>query len=322
MKKFYAIFALGVVALTLSSCSGTPDRHAALQQGQVINLYDGPAPGSEDWTQTEYVVGPENDRVILNVTEPTMTVYLPEPAIATGSAMIVCPGGGMFSLSTSHEGYMVAEYLNSKGIAAFVLKYRIAPLQNEDGSHFENMQAAGVGIGKIVADASAKFAAENDGAQAGVLDWIMNIPSVGLSLADGLRALEIVRANAGEWGIDKVGIMGFSAGAVVSLNAAVNHEEKNRPDFVASIYGGWSPDFEVPADAAPLFFCSPENDIFRSSDTYLPYMRWKEAGKAAEIHYFADSVHGQGIKTTGKSYDIWPELMLGFMKDCGFVPAE
>ena len=101
--------------------------------------------------------------------------------------------------------------------------------------------------------------------------------------ADADRAMALVRLGAAKWGInpDKIGIMGFSAGSMTAMNQALHHSELTRPNFVGAIYTGVAEGFEVPADAAPLFMCSPVNDIFQPQETFRvlkpgvpPKSRW------------------------------------------------
>ena len=93
---------------------------------RVINLYNGKAPGTENWTWSEKEMFSTiwNTQVVYNVAQPTITAYLPEKSIATGVSVVIAPGGGFFALSINSEGVEVAKWLNAKGIAAFVLKYR------------------------------------------------------------------------------------------------------------------------------------------------------------------------------------------------------
>ena len=99
-----------------------------LAQQKVIQLYEGPAPGSESWTWTEA----ENNnnlwktRVVYNVSKPTLTVFQPEEGKANGTAVIIAPGGAFHALSIDSEGFDVAKWLVEKGVTCFVLKYRIA----------------------------------------------------------------------------------------------------------------------------------------------------------------------------------------------------
>ncbi len=94
-----------------------------------LRLWPGKAPGSETWSIPESITGRGGGRIATNVTEPTLTVYLPDASRSTGTAIIVAPGGALQALSIDNEGTMVAEWLNSKGVAAFVLKYRLRQQQ-------------------------------------------------------------------------------------------------------------------------------------------------------------------------------------------------
>jgi hypothetical protein len=95
------------------------------QTTEEISLWPGKAPGSENWTVAEATTtSPSGDRTISNVSDPTVTVFLPSPAGATGTAVVVAPGGALRVLGWDNEGVKVAQWLNSKGIAALVLKYR------------------------------------------------------------------------------------------------------------------------------------------------------------------------------------------------------
>jgi hypothetical protein len=122
-----------------------------LAQEPVVRLYNGPAPGSENWTQEEK----ENNhnswqtRVVYNVAQPTLTVFLPDPSIATGTAVVICPGGGFFALSIDSEGFEVARWLTAKGVACFVLKYRLLECKTDDPT--TELAARWNNLGEIVA---------------------------------------------------------------------------------------------------------------------------------------------------------------------------
>ena len=123
--------------------------------------------------------------MIFNVVTPTLTVYLPERTKATGTGIIIAPGGAFVALAMDVEARDVALWLQSKGIAAFILKYRI-------------IEKHGDGIPDLNMDEAGKY-----------------------GIADGVQAVKVVRAHAREWGIsqDRVGFMGFSAGAMVASGA-------------------------------------------------------------------------------------------------------
>ena len=173
---------------------------------KVIPLWPGAAPGSEDWTQKESeAVGPQDDlRRVSNITLPTLTVYLPSPASANGTAVIVCPGGGFRILAIDHEGHEVARWLNSLGIAAFVLKYRVMRTGDPD----EKNPA-------VMAERRKSL--------------------VPLAVTDGQQAVRLVRSRAAEWGIapNRIGIMGFSAGGYVTAAVALGQNADSRPDFAS-----------------------------------------------------------------------------------------
>ena len=178
---------------------------AGQASAQVVNLWPGVAPGSEGWTQQEKTY--ENTpvgTVIQNVATPTLTAFLPDPARATGTAVIIAPGGYFVALAISQEGTDVARWLQARGIAAFVLKYRILEKRQEGAPGPMNMDSAG------------RF-----------------------GMADGIQAVKVVRRHAAEWGIspDRVGFLGFSAGGMVASAALLQADSAARPDFAALVYG-------------------------------------------------------------------------------------
>src|SRR4030042_1379580 len=120
-------------------------------QHQVIQLWPGIAPGSEDWTQKEVqYLNEQGQEMVRNVVTPTLTVYKPDPAKANGTAMIVAPGGGFLFLSWQTEGTEVAEWLASKGGTVFLLKYRLT----NSGSTQEEFQQAMSALFRTIGTAS------------------------------------------------------------------------------------------------------------------------------------------------------------------------
>lgn len=293
---------------------------AKLKTGEVINLYSGNAPGSENWKQPEDTTDIQGHKVVFNVSEPSMEVYLPENSKATGAAMLVCPGGGFAMLSIDVEGKMVAERLASEGITAFVLKYRTTQMTKEDGSRITNPIELFQSMLGLMAQAKIKVAALNGGKEGLTIDWCRVLDVTPMAFADADKAMTIIRTNTQKWGLnpDKIGIMGFSAGSVITLHQIQNHTTDSRPDFAGVIYGGWGNDFKVPEDACALFMCSPTNDIFSTEESMNVFTGYKSLKKPVDLHYFNDCDHGFGAQTTGKSVDAWLTLMLNFMKDNNF----
>jgi hypothetical protein len=146
-------------------------------QQKIVRLYEGPAPGSENWKQEEKENRTNlwNTRVVYNVANPTLTVMLPEPAIANGTAVIICPGGAFYALSIDSEGLDVARWLNAKGLACFVLKYRLVECKTDDPT--TEVMTKGASLNEAVA------------------------PVIKLAMADGNAAVGYVRQHASEYGV-------------------------------------------------------------------------------------------------------------------------
>jgi acetyl esterase/lipase len=213
--------------------------------GQAVSLWEGVAPGSETWNQEERewtLPSPADIPMLWNVVQPTLTPVLPDPAIATGTGVLVIPGGAYIMLAIGHEGFDVAEWLADRGVAAFVLKYRVMETADSDD---DRMQAL-VGAAEV-------------GGLTGILSRMDEFASI--PLADGGAALQLVRDRAEEWGVrpERIGALGFSAGARLVLDLATQEEGAVRPAFAGAIYGPGS-ERPVPADAPPLFAAVAADD--------------------------------------------------------------
>ncbi len=273
-------------------------------QKTVVSLWPNGAPGSENWTQTEaeYPMGTSGARGVRNVTKPSITVYLPAAGSGSGTSVIVAPGGAFRMLSWDAEGTMVADWLQQHGVAAFVLKYRLTDTGTDE--QFAQSQARGGAGGAGRAPATGGASAGRGGAPGG------QAAIRTMAAADGLQAMKVVREHAAEWRIDpaKVGLMGFSAGGYVVVQAALEHSAGTRPDFVASIYGCCitAADLKVPDDAPPIFFLHAYNDPVSASSPSL-YLAWKAANKPAELHTYAAGGHGFGMPKHDLPSDGWIE---------------
>ena len=273
-------------------------------QNRVVMLYPNGAPGSESWTQkeAEYTVAANGLKAVRNVVKPSITVYLPSAESATGTSVVVAPGGAFRMLSWDLEGTLVASWLQQHGVAAFILKYRLT----DTGSDEEFAQAQA----RSAARAGAPRGAAPGGTGRAPAPNPQQQQIRAMAAADGLKAIEVVRQNAAEWHIDpaKVGIMGFSAGGYVAFQAAVEHTPANRPTFVAAIYACCETPSEVkvPEDAPPVFFLHAYNDPVSASSPAL-FEVWKAAGKPAELHTYAAGGHGFGMPKHDLPTDGWIE---------------
>ncbi len=268
---------------------------------ETIVLWPEGAPGTESWSQKEQEVNapaPYFYKLVRNVTEPTLTVFLPDPQIATGTGVIVCPGGGLEVLAVEHEGTEVAQWLNDRGIAAFMLKYRVieTPAREEDRLHQDRDPHRIERLKRLRREHGP------------------------IALADGQQAVKIVRERATEWGLssDRIGMMGFSAGGFVSAAVALANEADSRLDFVAPIYGALWQDLVIPADAPPFFTVVANNDAIAAEPCVRLYSAWHAAGRSAEIHIYAQGGHGFGIRKQGLPCDSWIDRFGEWMQAQGF----
>lgn len=257
----------------------------------TIPLWPQGAPGSEARKDEPEKI--EGDRVS-NIHHPSLTVYLPPKDKATGTAIIVVPGGGHRFLVMRHEGYNVGEWLAARGVAAFVLKHRLG-----------------------------RDAAAPEGQSP--YQWDVH------GLADGQRALRLVRSRAAEWALDpeRVGMLGFSAGGEIAFLAAMRaapgdptaadpiDRESARPSFQALIYPGKSGLIQPETGAPPVFLAAGYNDRPDISEGLADvYLRFKRAKVPAELHLYASAGHGFGLRETNTTpAGAWPERLLEWLAD-------
>jgi acetyl esterase/lipase len=241
-------------------------------QNKIIQLYPGTAPNSKDWSWNEQETkkNPLNERIVYNVTHPSLTAFYPDSVSKNAATVIVCPGGGLHVLMIDHDGTRVARELNRKGIVVFVLKYRLVHSLTDDP--WKEMIS---GSGESISESAILKMAENDAA----------------------NSVIYVRVHATELGIDprRIGIMGFSSGGTLANFLAFHSEKESRPDFVASIYGATevSDKMEVPENAAPLFIAAASDDqLVPVSNSVNLYTAWVNSKHSVELHLYAKGRHG------------------------------
>lgn len=284
------------------------------QAPQEIRLWPGKAPGTESWTVPEVTTtSPSGDRTITNVSEPSVTVFLPPAAAANGAAVVVAPGGALRALGWDNEGVKVAQWLNSKGIAALVLKYRT--LQSMPGNRGRGgAPPAGPRVEMEIRNGNAN-PEPNDAALAEVLR---------MATADAQQALRLARRNASTWRIDpaRVGIMGFSAGGGVAVGTALAERSDASPDFLVSLYGPSLQDVNIPASAPPLFIAVGSTHFNVTNGCLALFAAWKAAGKPAEIHVYDGVSAGFGMSKRGLPVDSWNERLLEWLVARKIVSAK
>ena len=263
-------------------------------------------PAAESWFRQW------GEPMVRNVTEATLTPYLPDPAKANGTAVIVAPGGGFRWLSINNEGWKIAKALNEQGVAAFVLKYRLQPtpptLDGLKDSMNRTFAAVGAPAGKL------------DGAIPPVPP---GPPRQDLSnqLADAEAAYALILKNADKWHVDttRIGMMGFSAGAGLTMHCTL-HSQTMKFAFIAPIYGGMGP-VEVPKDAPPLFTAIAADDFLFKGQFGL-IKSWFEAGRPVEFHLYQHGGHGFGMGYPNHPTYWWFEVFTHWLDVNGFLKAK
>src|SRR3954465_10845705 len=212
-----------------------------------IPLYPGAAPGSEKWDWSERAVTNKTGLpVAQDVVRPVLLHYRADDSSRVGAAMIVAPGGGFRTLMMSYEGIDIARGLNAMGVDAFVLKYRLMYSGPGAPTNAPRPSLSKDGRPKISVIGAYRAQAGQD--------------LLAFAADDGKQAVSLVRKRAGEFGVrpDRIGMIGFSAGGVVTSETLFGPAD-SRPDFAAIIYGvGEIKD--IPSPAPPLFLAVAADD--------------------------------------------------------------
>lgn len=234
---------------------------------------------------------------ITNVSEPTITFYPAPDEIASGAAMLVCPGGGYNILAYDLEGHEVCEWLNNLGITAILLKYRVP---RRDGL--------------------AKHEA---------------------ALQDAQRAMGYIRAQAGEMNIDpqRIGVIGFSAGAHLAAMLSNNFLKRSyptvdaadkvncRPDFCLLVYPAYlsgdhfqlAPELNISSQTPPTMLVQAEDDNAYINSSLFYYYALKEAGIPAWLHLYSTGGHGYGLRNTEAAVNEWPDRAEDWFREIGAI---
>jgi dienelactone hydrolase len=278
---------------------------------------DGPPGGKAPWDEIVFrapIAGGAETDILRNVSIPSLTVFRPDPARANGVGVIVAPGGGWRILAWEHEGIDVARWLAARGYAAFLLKYRLRGTPPDPGEYAKTSAETQAAVtqrlarmktprtlGELVPDRGLERARED-------------------AAADGRQALALIREHAAEWGVrpDRVGMIGFSAGAFLAADVALGPGGAPLA-FVAPIYGGETGGRPVPADAPAMFVAVAVDDKLLFTVTRGLFDDWTDAGRPAEMHAFARGGHGFGMARLGLPSDRWIDLFGDWLADLGLA---
>src|SRR5579872_6753549 len=234
-----------------------------------------------------------------NVTIATLTPFLPDPSKASGAAVIVAPGGGFRTLSMENEGWNVARALADNGVAAFVLKYRL----NQTPADLNEF------AGPVVAPATRRSPTAMSA-------------RISAQIADANAAFALIRANATKWHIDpdRIGMIGFSAGAMLTMACTLNDKEA-RPAFIGSIYGPLAA-VEVPVDAPPLFAAVAADDPIFGLSNFGLIENWRKANRPVEFHYYEQGGHGFGMYPKETTSTGWFDAYVSWLRMHGFLKPK
>ena len=289
--------ALALVAALGASAQAQNDRMTPIDtpsQPNAIEIGTGPLPGAknpETW-HSQY-----GSKFARNVTIATLTPFLPDAAKGSGAAVIVAPGGGFRTLSMENEGWNVARALAERGVAAFVLKYRL------------NQQS----MREMFSATARPPRPDPEKAMAGLAPQI----------ADARAAFALIRKRSAEWHVDphRIGMVGFSAGAMLTMATTLVGEDA-KPAFIGIIYGPLSA-ITVPADAPPLFVALAADDPLFANGGYGLIDSWKAAKRPVEFHLYEQGGHGFGMYPKETTSTGWFEAfvrwigMHGMLKPAG-----
>ena len=304
--KAATLIVLLLVCTTVKAQDGTIYPLEAPAEPNAIPLGTGGVegqPAPETWFRQW------GDPMARNISAATLTPFLPKPGKANGAAVIVAPGGGFRWLSMGNEGWEVAQALADRGIAAFVLKYRLHPTP-------ESLDAFKETMNRTFAAATPPAGAPKDAPPAGP-------PRMDLTnqLQDAEAAYAMIVKRAAEWGVDtaRLGMIGFSAGAGLTMHSTLKSKSMQL-DFIGPIYGGMGP-VEVPKNAPPMFNVIATDDfLFRGQFGVIE--SWFKAGRPVEFHLYQNGGHGFGLGNPNRTSNKWFDAFMHWLEVNNFLVAK
>ena len=286
---------------------------AYAEEPMVVDVWPGTAPdevgtiGKEEAGNTpalirQLVEVTESTRMITNVTKPTLTIYRPSPETDTGTAMVICPGGGYWSLYWEVEGEEVAKWLASRGITGMVLKYRVPrrPGEVEIEPARRPLQDSQRAVSLVRSKAK---------------EW-------------GIHP-------------DRIGIIGFSAGGHLAISTATEFDRRSytgtddvdkidcRPNFAIAAYSGYlkardtnelAPGLRIPPRTPPVFLVHGSDDIISPPEhSVVMYLALRQAGVPTEMHLYASTTHDFGVRAVKRPYGVWTDACERWLSDQKFL---
>ncbi|WP_207421160.1 alpha/beta hydrolase [Desertivirga brevis] len=248
------------------------------------------------------------DPMARNITKATLTPFFPKAGKANGTAVIVAPGGGFRWLSLDNEGWEVAKALADKGIIAFVLKYRLqpTPVSLDDFKKYMSGPSPAPPTSNTTSGAAPARPAQ---------------PDLSNQLEDAEAAYSMIVKRAKEWGVDtgRIGMIGFSAGAGLTMHSTLNSKTMKLA-FIGPIYGGMGP-VQVPKNAPPMFNVIATDDfLFRGQFGVVD--SWYKAGIPVEFHLYQNGGHGFGLGNPDKTSNRWFDAFMYWLEVNRFLKGK
>jgi acetyl esterase/lipase len=279
----------------------------------VLNLWPGAAPDETGNIGAEkFLMSPKLDRkqvevteptkMVTNVTKPTITIYRPAKDKDTGTAVLICPGGGYWNLYWELEGEEVAAWLNTLGVTGIILKYRVPRRPDEPKAEPAR---------RPLQDAQRAMSLVRSKAK----EW-------GISP-------------------ERIGMVGFSAGGHLAIATATSFDKRSyqaiddvdkiscRPNFAILAYSGYlkakdkdelAPGLHVPKETPPVFLVHGGDDIISSPEhSVVMYQALKRAGVPAELHIYAKATHDFGVRPSDQPCSTWTRACADWLRHQGFL---
>jgi len=275
----------GMILRAISLCLLVSVLAPSAERGEEIRLWPQGAPGSESVTSPEVFKVSSNPKLpdqFTVVHYPSIYVFLPPREKANGAAVVVAPGGGHSQLVINKEGWEIADWLNSNGFAAFVLKYRLA--KAPDSKYTVDKDAL----------ADAGRAVRMVRSRAG--EWGVDPARIGfMGFSAGGEVAALIETR-------------FDAGSSSSTDSA--ERVSSRPDFAVVVYPGFRPgSITVPKNAPPTFLVCADDDPSHVVTTVNLYLDLQKQGVSSEMHIYAAGGHGFGMRPKHLPVDTWPDRL-------------
>ena len=298
MRIFLTAIAFMLAAAAVSYAQEVKYIDAPKFDGQIY-LYGEPAKEDVDFEQWYEIQG--RGQFVRNVKVPALIPYIPDPEKSNGAAIIIAPGGAFLHHTFGSGGYEAAEWFKSQGFAAFILKYRVEITPREE------------------ADYQAYVAEKMAGYRAGGLSGNYAPATPDYAYEDMNAAVKLIRERAGEFHVkpDKIGIVGFSAGALMAVYNAESAPSESKADFIASIYGQLVMR-EMPDKLPPMFAAMSSDDELSGQSGFEIIQAWQKRG-IVELHLYGQGGHNFGMGHKPFTNYLWPAEFLAWLRMIGVI---